>query len=308
MSKVSVLIPSRNEELMAKTVDDVFANATGEIEVIVVLDGPTEYPLPKARPNLIFIDRPIAEGMRPAINSAAKVATGKYLMKLDAHCALAKGFDEVLKADCKNDWVVSVRRYSLERYLWKPRLDRLVDYHYLSCPWTRNNAGCFMMQCCPWISRTKERMDIPIDDTLSFQGSLWFMEADYFNNYLHGMNLVGYKTFGAEQQEIGFKVWLGGGRVIINKKTWYAHLHKPSKHRGYPMSMNKMLQSYRYAARYWTNNEWEDRVHDFDWLIDKFWPLPTKDTLVRGEKYYWPENWKGYYEGKLVANTESGYE
>ena len=32
MAKVSVIIPSRNEEWLAKTVDDIFTKATGEKE------------------------------------------------------------------------------------------------------------------------------------------------------------------------------------------------------------------------------------------------------------------------------------
>ena len=50
MSKVSALIPSRlgtnKEEYLWNTVDDLFDNAAGEIEVIVIVDGDT----PKKRP------------------------------------------------------------------------------------------------------------------------------------------------------------------------------------------------------------------------------------------------------------------
>ena len=37
--KVSVIVPSRNEIFLNKTVEDLFRTATGEIEVIVILDG-----------------------------------------------------------------------------------------------------------------------------------------------------------------------------------------------------------------------------------------------------------------------------
>jgi hypothetical protein len=29
------------------------------------------------------------------------------------------------------------------------------------------------------------------------------------------------------------------------------------------------------------NNRWEKQVKSFEWLIDKFWPVPT-----------WPDDWK----------------
>jgi hypothetical protein len=39
MSRVSVIIPSRNERFLAPTVADVLSKAAGEIEVITTLDG-----------------------------------------------------------------------------------------------------------------------------------------------------------------------------------------------------------------------------------------------------------------------------
>ena len=39
MSKLSVIVPARNELFLNKTVDDLFAKAHGDVEVIAVLDG-----------------------------------------------------------------------------------------------------------------------------------------------------------------------------------------------------------------------------------------------------------------------------
>ena len=40
MSKVSVILPARDDhQFLVKTIDGLFANALGEIEVIVMLDG-----------------------------------------------------------------------------------------------------------------------------------------------------------------------------------------------------------------------------------------------------------------------------
>jgi len=48
VAKVSVLIPARKEPYLLQTIDDLFANAAGEIEVITVLDGPLpDYEIPK---------------------------------------------------------------------------------------------------------------------------------------------------------------------------------------------------------------------------------------------------------------------
>ncbi len=79
MSKVSIIIPSRNERFLPQTVDDIFRNAAGDIEVIVVLDGYWPDPILADRPNLTLIHFSQARGMRPAINAGAAAARGRAL-------------------------------------------------------------------------------------------------------------------------------------------------------------------------------------------------------------------------------------
>ena len=283
MAKVSVVIPSRNEKLLAKTVDDIFAKATGEIEVIVILDGPTSYPLPAERPSLKFIRKAKPEGLRIADNDGARVATGKYLLKTDAHCMFGEGFDEILKTDMESDWVAVPRRFSLNPDLWLPKPHPGVDYFYLGCPWT---DPLFLMRNRHWKSKASHSRHIPIDDQMTIHGSMWFTTLDHFRNRIGGLDEERFGSFAGEPQEIVLKTWLGGGRVIINKNTWYAHLHSAMQRpRGYRLTKAEMLDGYIASAHYWTENKWEDRIHDFDWLIEKFWPVPS-----------WPKNWREYYE------------
>ena len=96
---VSIIIPSRNEKYLGKTIEDLLTKAVGEIEIIAVLDG--YWPEPKIPDNdrLILIHRGSPQGMRPAINAATAIARGRYLMKCDAHCLFAPGFDQALKDD-----------------------------------------------------------------------------------------------------------------------------------------------------------------------------------------------------------------
>jgi len=283
MSKVSVIIPSRNEQFLPQTVEDIFAKATGEVEVIVTLDGYWPDPPLPDHDNLILIHRSKARGMRAAINAAASVATGEFLMKTDAHCMFAEGFDEVLQADCDGDWMVIPSRYSLDAENWciLETGKRRVDYHYLSYP-DEPGKGIHGQV---WNDRRRERFGKPefdIDDEMSFQGSCWFMTRRHFWNFLGGMSEVGYGTFIQEPQEIGLKTWLGGGRIVVNKKTWYAHLHKGRKYgRGYFLNKREAKRGNDYSCDFWFNNRWPSRIHDLEWLIDKFWPVPT-----------WPEDWR----------------
>ena len=284
MSKVSAIIPSRDEIFLAKTIDDIYRNATGEIEVIAIIDGDWPDPPLEDRPNLQVVKFGQPHGMRAGINAGANLATGEYLLKCDAHCAFAYGFDEVLKADCDDNWVVIPPRYSLNPDTWgiednkKPRR----DYHYLNYPhWDKpHDAG---MHGVEWWGRGKERSDpmYDIDDNMSCQGSCWFMPRKHFIDFLGGLSEVGYGTFTQEFQEIGNKTWLGGGAVKVNKKTWYCHLHKGSRFgRMWKPSReerDEVAIGHAWSARYWMTNAWDKRVHDFEWLIDKFWPVPTWD-------------------------------
>jgi hypothetical protein len=113
---------------------------------------------------------------------------------------------------------------------------------------------------------------------MSSQGSLWFMSKDYFN-YLELMDEENYGTFPQEFQEIGLKCWLSGGEVKINKKTWYAHWHKGKKPdgtnvRNYYLDKRELVKTNEYVNRWMKEKVWHKQIHDFQWLLDKFKPVP----------------------------------
>ena len=281
MAKLSVLIPSRNERFLAPTVDDIFAKATGEIEVIVNLDEQQPDPPLQERPGLHLIHSPKPIGMRMGINACAAVATGDYLMKCDAHCMFSEGFDEILTAECDQDWVVVPRRHSLDPIKWERIRNRAPkDYHFLSYPLLEGNKGGLHGRV--WDGRRRERAGILLDDEMTSQGSCYLMSARHFRDFLGGLQTEGYGDFIQEMQEVGMKTWLGGGQVKVNKKAWYAHLHKGQTYgRGYHIGRNSWDKGKFYSADLWINNRWEDRIRDFEWLIDKFWPIPT-----------WEDDWR----------------
>lgn len=284
---VSIVIPSRNEQFLEKTTKDLLEKARGEIEILIVLDG--YWPDPKEivdDKRVHYIHKGEAQGMRPAINSAVALAKGEYIMKTDAHCMFDEGFDVKLSAECEDDWVVIPRRKRLDAEKWeiqdvgKPD----VDYNYLSFPDDPADFGGPGLNGRIWTEKSLTRTGIEheIDEEISFQGSCWFMKRTYFD-YLELMDTENWGPFWNEAQEIGFKAWLSGGKVMRNKKTWYAHLHKGKKYgRGYhlPSDWNTKGASY---ANNWLIHEkmWHKQKYPLTWLIEKFMPMPT-----------WPENWK----------------
>ncbi len=283
---LSIIIPSRNERFLQPTIKDLLAKAEGEIEIIVVLDGYWPEPNLESDPRVHAIHRGVSFGMRNGINTAVSIARGEHIMKIDAHCMVGQGFDKILAADCEMNWVVIPRRKRLDAEAWdiqdvgKPD----VDYEFLSFPDNPADFGGPGLNGRIWTQRINERLDKPeydIDDNMSFQGSCWFMHRDYFYE-LELMDAEHYGTFWNEAQEIGLKCWLSGGRLITNKKTWYAHLHKGKTYgRGYNMDYSQLPIGAQYTKRWMINQAWDKQTLPFDWLIKKFWPLPG-----------WPEDWQ----------------
>lgn len=279
---ISVVIPSCNEIFLNKTLTEILAKARGEIEVIVSLDGYWQEPI-IGDPRIHYVHFGNKRGMRNGINSCVAIAKGEYILKLDAHCMLDEGFDVKLAAEMEDNWVVIPRRKRLDAENWtiqdvgKPD----IDYEFLSYPfWKEEEPG---MHGTIWTERIVERKDNPkyeIDENLSFQGSCYFIKKSYF----HDLELLDEENFGSfanEAQEIGFKTWLSGGKVMTNKKTWYAHWHKGKQYgRGYFISKGTIAVGRQHTMK-WITDRWHKQKYPFDWMIDRFMPMPT-----------WPENWK----------------
>lgn len=278
--KVSVVIPSRNEIFLYKTVCDILAKARGDIEVIVMLDG--YYPDAKeiiTDNRVHYIHRGESYGMRNGINTAVAVSTGKYIMKLDAHCMLDEGFDIKLKQDIEHDWVSVPTRKRLDAENWcLQEVDKPdINYMYLSFPDDPADFGGAGLNGKVWDEKNKdpELKGKLIDDLMSAQGSCWFMHKDYFYK-LELMDEDSYGHFWNEFQEIGLKCWLSGGRVIRNKKTWYAHLHKGKTYgRGYFLSKGSLTQGAEHTKKWMVFKEaWDKQTLPIEYLITKFYPVP----------------------------------
>lgn len=138
-----------------------------------------------------------------------------------------------------------------------------------------------------------------LDETMSMHGSMWFMPANYYRNNLQGLDTNINTSNSGDGEEIILKTWLGGGKVMVNKNTWYAHLQDvTATDRLWPDKFRDSEDSCRKLAEYWTDNEWNGQIYSFDWLIDRFWPLPTQSYHHRRDRYLWPENWKELYSKK----------
>lgn len=279
MKKLSVIIPSRNEIFLNHTIKDVLKNASGDIDIYPILDGYEPEELIDD-PKVKYIRLPSVDytQKRHGINIAVDICDSDYVMSLDAHCMVAEGFDEQLIKDHKDNWVQIPRRHRLDAENWsiQKQSDNRppIDYEYFMFPGKVGKNG---LHGYKWDSRTLDRWDIQIDDTMTFQGSCWFMTKDWFkkNNF---MQIEGYTGWGQEAEEIGLTTWKNGGEVKTNKNTWYAHLHKGKTYgRMYFMSKKSTRECNAFSYDLWVNKNKDFFIKH----IEKFWPVPG-----------WPDNWK----------------
>lgn len=278
---ISIAIPSRNEIFLKKTIEDILAKAQGEIEILPILDGyelPPDQHVADDRVRYISLPQNKYTQKRQGVNEAFKRSRGELFMSVDAHCMFDEGFDLVLARDCGENMVMIPRRHRLDAENWclQPQGDDRppIDYEYIIYSSLVKNKSIHGFK---WDSRTRDRWGIPIDDILTFQGSCWIMSRDHFAK-MGFMDNKGYTGWGQEAEEISFTTWLNGGRVVVNKNTWYAHLHKGQKYgRMYWMSREENRKSYAYSYNKWVI----ENKSFFMQLLERFQPMPQ-----------WSSKWK----------------
>lgn len=278
MSKVSCLIPSRNERFLPDTVRDLLSKARGDIEIVVVLEGYWPDPPLPDDPRLKILHHGKAKGMRPSINEAAALATGEYLLKCDAHTMWDKGYDLKLLADYhEQNWILTPRRYALDAERWaietgNPKYP--IDYEYLSYPFERPDDPTCGLHGTPWTARREARKDIPLDADMSSQGSAWFMSRAQWDR-IAPLNIDLFGNFYGESQEIGLQTQLSGGAMMRTKRTWYAHLRKGKQYgRGYALGPEGHRRGAGAMLRMCMLNQWKGQVRSLQSLIEEFAPVP----------------------------------
>lgn len=300
---LSVIIPSRSAQWLKKTVDDLFAKAEGEVEVIIVYDG--RWPEPEERPTddprLIQLHHGEIHrnyGMRASINAGMRVASGEYVMVIDEQCAVAPGYDVALAQDCEDNWVVIPRRKRLDPFLWLLTGDNRpdIDYMQVDYPYQRPYDKTCGLHGAEW--RRPERADILIDDTPTMQGSCYFMKKSYWDQlFPNGLDDVNYGTFTQEAQEVSLTAWFTGGRVVVNKKTWYAHWHKGRNGKGYGFSNEQYKEHMRGTER--------GRLYCIDrWTNDPKWPWFINEKFPGMPGW---ENWEERIKQDAVQDFSSTY-
>jgi glycosyltransferase involved in cell wall biosynthesis/GT2 family glycosyltransferase len=268
---LSVIVPARNEKFLDETLEDLLRNLATSYEIIIGLDGmPQDPEFVRCNKSYAWDDRVKIYtsderiGMRPMINRLANMAVGKFLMKLDGHCAIDKGMDKKLLAAWENCGCVVPHRYDLDTQRWKRRKPSRTDCRRL----THSSEDDIGLRALDWPEYTEKFKDQDIIETMACSGSCWLMKRGLFLQWggwdeTHG-------TFGQEGCELACKIWLSGGRLLLVKTTWYAHWNRGKA--CYALGPHQKTKSINYSHDLWLNNKWYYQKYAFDWLIEKFAP------------------------------------
>lgn len=283
---LTVIIPAREEVHLQKTISNVLTNATGDIEIIAICDGYWPDPPIEDDPRVRIIHNTEARGQRPSINDAARIAQGDYVMKLDAHCAVGKGFDEILIRDYEADPTITTmipRMYNLDIETFEPKVHKRTDYMFIG--WV---DGHLRAQYYPGSKQRQPRNDTMVDDIMCCMGPCFFMSKEKF--WATGGCDENHGQWGQQGVEVSMKAWMSGGRMVVNKNTWFAHWFRghykhESGRKGFPYSIrqSQINKAREYSDDLWLNGKWEGQVEGRDiwWLVEKFKPPSWDDVNAR---------------------------
>lgn len=256
MIKLSVVIPSYKDPFLFKTVADLLKNsALGDaLEIIPVFDGyEPDKSLIISDPRVRYVFRGENGGMRRAINTGIAVARGEYFMRLDEHCCFAPGYDKALTDACKENEVMTARRYFLDPEKWEVIQDKgYVDYERLTIQRVTETVRKFAG--LPWREYSRAKQNVPIDETQAMQGSMWIANRAFFIKTVGELQTEGYGPLIQDSVEVCMKYWQASGRLMLNKQTWFAHKHRDFKrthNNGSPENPAKNDDGYTYALSQW---------------------------------------------------------
>lgn len=312
MPELSILIPARNEMFLKRTVDDILQHKESDTEIIIVADGNWPDPQIEDHPDVHIIYHAESVGQRAATNEAAAMSRAKFIMKADAHCSFDQGFDRKMLENCEYTWTAIPRMFNLHAFNWLCKSCGGETYQGPTPVTCGKCQGKDFERKIIWQCRKGTKSDSmmfdkdlhfqywreysrrpeakgPISDTMSLIGACWMMHrARYWE--LDGMDEE-HGSWGQMGTEISCKTWLSGGRLIVNKNTWFAHMFRTQGGDfGFPYTISgrQVDHARAHSRNLWQGGTWPKAKYPLSWLIRRFAPVPTWEVKepTKGLVYY----------------------
>lgn len=305
MVALSILIPARNEIFLGRTIADILEHSEADTEIIAVLDGYWPEPGIPQNERVTILHYPESIGQRAATNRAASIARGRYLMKVDAHCAFAQGFDRILLEDMQPDYCMVPVMRNLHAFDWVcPNGHRRYQGPSGVCAecgepttmdmvWiakTSPQSTAYRFDTEPHFQYFNEYKKRPegrgdLTETMSLQGSCFMISRD--NYFAWNVSDESWGSWGSQGIEVAFKTWMHGGRVMCDHRTWYAHMFRTQGGDfSFPYEMSAAQQE---AAKGKAREFINSHPDTLKMLLDKFAPVPgweQRGSLSSGVLYY----------------------
>jgi len=152
----------------------------------------------------------------------------------------------------KEGWIMTAKRYFLDPVEWKIMDIPPVEHEKLVIQ--NVSEGVRKFAGVRWKSRDEEQKDVMVSETEAVQGSMWIIGRKWWDNIIGELQNKGYGPTYQDSVEVCMKTWQAGGRLIVNKNTWFAHKHRsfPRTHQeGSPENPSNREASWKYSLEVW---------------------------------------------------------
>lgn len=274
---------------LSRTIEDILSNIEMDTEIIAVLDGQWAEPAIPQHERVTIVYLPESIGQRAATNLACKLAKGKYVMKCDAHCAFDKGFDRKMIADMQDNWTMIPIMRNLHAFNWKcpdghtryqspsgvcTTCGKPTERDVVWIPKTNPQSKAYCFDSEPHFQYDKPREKGDLTESMSIQGSCFMMTREKYWELNICDESLG--SWGSQGIEVACKTWLSGGKVMVNHKTWYAHMFRTQGGDfgfPYPISGTQTDHAKKNVLNQFKDGSWGKQVKPLSWLIEKFMPV-----------------------------------
>ncbi len=237
---VTVIIPTGNmdEQYVDRTVQSIKDNAVGSLEILIEVDKEKE-------------------GHRVLTNRMAAKARGKYLLRIDAHCAMSEGWDARMKASCGPTTLLTPVIDALDAETWTGKGR---DMSMVTLTRTLQNTY-------PMFDKTIPNRDIE-EETMSIVGCTYMIQKDYYWHHDGCEEALG--IWGAGGLEWVLKTWLSGGRVMVRTDTVCCHLFRVDGKIPFYIDLKKLNKTFVELGNRWRSGLGKGQTRSLVWLEQKF--------------------------------------